>query len=415
MKQTKRAGRIRQGLNDTLYTWKREFNTVFHDAGVLIFFIVVPLFYPLVYSFIYTNEMVHDVPTAVLDEARTAQSREYLNHVDATPDVRIVAYCNDMEEAKLMLKEHKAYGIIQIPKDFSLKLARGEQTKVGLFCDMSGLLYYKCLLIANTNVSLAMNKDIKIEKVGNTTHRQDEITTAPLEYDDVSLYNPTNGFAAFLIPAVLILIIQQTLLLGVGLSAGTAREHNRYRELVSVSRRKGGLFHIVFGKSLCYLMVYALMATYMLCIVPRMFRLNQLALPMDLTLFVLPYLLACIFFAITLSVFIRNRETCMLIFVFTSLPLLFISGISWPGASIPDFWRIISYIFPSTFGINGFVRINNMGATLNEVEFEYIGLWIQTAIYFLTACMSYKWQIIGSRKRMISAYQESKRRGDRPT
>ena len=87
---------------------------------------------------------------------------------------------------------------------------------------MSGLLYYKALLTANTNVSLAMNADIKMERAGNTTVRQDEITAYPIEYEDIAIFNPTNGFAAFLIPAVLILIIQQTLLLGIGLAAGTA-------------------------------------------------------------------------------------------------------------------------------------------------------------------------------------------------
>ena len=53
--------------------------------------------------------------------------------------------------------------------------------------------------------------------MGNTTERQDEISTAPIEYEDISLFNPQDGFASFLIPAVLILIIQQTLLLGIGL------------------------------------------------------------------------------------------------------------------------------------------------------------------------------------------------------
>ena len=71
---------------------------------------------------------------------------------------------------------------------------------------MSGLLYYKALLTANTNVSLAMNADIKMERAGNTTARQDEITAYPIEYEDIAIFNPTNGFAAFLIPAVLILI-----------------------------------------------------------------------------------------------------------------------------------------------------------------------------------------------------------------
>ena len=94
--------------------------------------------------------------------------------------------------------------------------------------------------------------------------------------------------------------------------------------------------------------------------------------------------------AMTASIAIRTRETCMLLFVFTSVPLLFLSGISWPGAAMPEFWRYFSYIFPSTFGINGYVRINSMGATLNEVAFEYQALWIQTGIYFLTTCLVYQ-------------------------
>ena len=124
------------------------------------------------------------------------------------------------------------------------------------------------------------------------------------------------------------------------------------------------------------------------------------------------YLAACIFFAMTASIAIRNRETCMLIFVFTSVPLLFISGISWPGAAIPPFWKYVSYIFPSTFGINGFVKINNMGATLSEVAFEYKALWLQAGIYFLTTCWVYRWQILMSRKHAIERYKELKEKAN---
>lgn len=399
MKQMTFKQKVVQGIHDLFYIWKQEFRTTFRDQGVLIFFVLVPLVYPLIYSFIYTNETIREVPTVVVDNSRSSLSREYLRKVDASPETSIVAHCADMEEAKLMLKDRKAYGIIYIPAHFSDDIARGKQTQVSIFCDMSGLLYYKALLTANTNVSLAMNADIKMKRAGNTTARQDEITAYPIEYEDVAIFNPTNGFAAFLIPAVLILIIQQTLLLGIGLSAGTAREQNRFKDLVPINRHYNGTLRIVMGKGLSYFMVYSLVAVYILCVVPRLFSLNQIAIPGVLTLFALPYLAACIFFAMTASIAIRNRETCMLLFVFTSVPLLFLSGISWPGAAMPEFWRYFSYIFPSTFGINGYVRINSMGATLNEVSFEYQALWIQTGIYFLTTCLVYRWQIIQSRKK----------------
>lgn len=399
---------ITQAIQDMFYIWRQEFRTTFRDQGVLIFFILVPLAYPLVYGFIYTNETLRDVPAAVVDDSRTALSREYLRKVDATPDVRIAAYCSDMEEAKLMMKERKAYGIIRIPASFSDDLSQGRQTHVSLYCDMSGLLYYKCLLLANTNVSLAMNADIKTQRAGNTTERQDELTAYPIEYEDVALYNPTNGFAAFLLPVVLMLIIQQTLLLGIGLSAGTARENNRFRDLVPINRHYHGTLRIVMGKALSYFMVYTVVSVYVLGVVPRIFRLNQIGQTDDLLLFMLPYLAACIFFSMTASIVIRNRETCMLIFVFTSVPLLFLSGISWPRTAIPDFWRYFSYLFPSTFGINGFVRINSMGGTLNEVATEYRALWFQAAIYFITACLVYRHQIILSRRHIIEAYKKQK-------
>ncbi len=404
MKQLTFKQKVVQGIYDLFYIWKQEFRTTFRDQGVLISFVLVPLVYPLIYSFIYTNETIREVPTVVVDNSRSSLSREYLRKVDASPETSIVAYCADMEEAKLMLKDRKAYGIIYIPAHFSDDIVQGKQTQVSIFCDMSGLLYYKALLTANTNVSLAMNAAIKMERAGNTTARQDEITAYPIEYEDVAIFNPTNGFAAFLIPAVLILIIQQTLLLGIGLSAGTAREHNQFKDLVPINRHYNGTLRIVMGKGLSYFMVYSLVAVYILCVVPRLFSLNQIAIPGVLTLFTLPYLTACIFFAMTASIAIRNRETCMLLFVFTSVPLLFLSGISWPGSAMPSFWRYFSYLFPSTFGINGYVRINSMGATLNEVAFEYRALWMQTGIYFLTTCFVYRRQIIQSRKNHSSLY-----------
>lgn len=408
MKDIKLKDKIVQGIHDLFYIWKREFRTTFRDQGVLIFFVLVPLVYPLIYGFIYTNEVVREVPAVVVDDSHSSLSREYLRKVDATPDINIIAYCSDMEEAKQMLKDRAAYGIIYIPSYFSTDIARGEQTQVSIYCDMSGLLYYKSMLLANTAVSLEMNKEIKIERAGNTTNRQDEVSAYPIEYEDIAMFNPANGFAAFLIPAVLILLIQQTLLLGIGLSAGTARENNRFKDLVPINRHYNGTLRIVLGKGLSYFMVYALVSIYVLGVVPRIFSLNQIGQPVTLTLFMLPYLAACIFFAMTASIAIRNRETCMLLFVFTSVPLLFISGISWPGASIPPFWKYFSYIFPSTFGINGFVRINNMGATLSEISFEYQALWLQAGFYFLTTCFVYRWQIMMSRKHVIEEYKRMK-------
>lgn len=409
-KETSLRNIILQGMNSVFYICQKELKAVFKDQGVLIFFLLVPLAYPLLYAFIYTGEVVREVPAAVVDMNKSTLSREFIRNVDATPDVKIQSHCADMEEAKLLLKESKVYGVIYIPESFSSDITKGIQTQVTLYCDMSGMLYYKAILTASTEVSLKMNKAIKAKRAGNTTNRQDEISATPITYEAVNLFNPQAGYASFLLPAVLILIIQQTLLLGVGLSAGTARENNRFRDLVPLSRQYQGTLRIVLGKSSAYFIIYAIVSAYILCVVPKIFSLVQIAQAGTLAAFILPYVLSCIFFAMTCSIFIHHREACMMIYVFTSVPLLFISGVSWPGSAIPAFWRVISWMFPSTFGINGYIAINSMGATLDQVLPEFRALWIQTGVYFLTTCIVYRRQIMLSRSHAMERLKEFRRK-----
>ncbi len=386
-----------KSYSDWNYIFREELHTCFRDQGVLIFFLLVPLFYPLLYSFIYTREVVREVPVAVVDDSQSSLSRRYLRHIDATADVRLMAHCANMEEARTLMRQRDAYGIIYIPESFSRDLNRHQQTSVRIYPDMSGLLYYKALLMANTDVSLDMNADIKVERAGNTTEQQDKVTEHPIAYEEVSIFNPQNGFAAFLIPAVLVLIIQQTLLLGVGMSAGTAREHNAFRHLIPIDKHHTGLLRILFGKAAAYLLIYIPMSVYVFGVVPHMFSLNQIGAPTDLLLFLIPYIIACIFFAMTVSGLVRHRETSIILVVFSSVPLLFISGVSWPGSAIPELWRPLSYVFPSTFGINGFVRINNSAATLSQVQNEWFALWLQAIAYFFLSAVVYRRSIRSAR------------------
>ncbi len=402
---------IKEGLGDIIYVWKREMQKCFKDQGVFIFFILVPLGYPLLYSFIYNQEVVRQVPVIAVDESHSSLSREFIRRVDASPDIDIIAYSNDMAEARLGLMKHKAYGILRIPSDFSKKINNinyWEQAHVQIYCDMGSMFYYKSLLATATDVSLDMNRKIKIQRMGNTTQRQEEISTSPIEYTNVALFNPQSGYACFLIPAVLMLILQQTLVFGVGMSAGTSVETNRFKKLVPINKHYHGSMRIVIGNALCYLMIYMLAAAWVLICVPKIFSLNQLAHQGSLSLFILAYLLACVFFAMTVSMFVRNREKPMILFAFASVPLLFLSGISWPASGMPVFWKYVSYIFPSTFGINGFVRMNNLSADLSEVQVEYHALWIQAGFYFLTSCLVYKVQIYTTRLRLIRAHNALK-------
>ncbi|MBQ9669294.1 MAG: ABC transporter permease [Prevotella sp.] len=389
---------ITEALQDAAFIWRQEMRQVVRDEGVLIFFILVPLFYPLLYSWIYTGEVVREVPVVVVDQCHSQLSRQFIRRCDASPDVKILSHANDLDEARSLVSRQVAKGIYLIPSDFEEHINRMEQATVSVYCDMSLMLAYKAVFQTAQTVSMQMGSEIQTRLGQHYTAREEQISARPLDFDEVAIFNPTGGYGSFIIPAVLMLIIQQTLVLGIGLSAGTAREDNRYNMLIPISRHHRGMLRIVFGKAMAYFMIYAVMTAYLVMVVPRLFSFTAIGHWQDLLLFLLPYLLACIFFGMTVSCIIRYRENVMLLIVFVTLPLLFLTGISWPQSSIPGFWQGISWLFPSTFGVRGYVRINEMGATLSDVLPELRFLWLQTAVYFAAACLVYRYQIYLSRR-----------------
>ena len=383
--------------------WRFEMKQVIRDEGVLMFCLVVPLAYPLIYSWIYNNETVREVPVVVVDLSHSQESRKFIRMCDASPDVHVTSYAVDLDDAQSLVSRQVVKGIYLIPADFGTNLNRMQQGTVSVYCDMALMLTYKAIYQTAMAVASEMGAEIQTKLAGNYTNREDLITTSPLEVKDVPMFNPQGGYGTSVLPAVLMLIIQQTLALGIGLAAGTARETNPYGDLVPAHPAYSGIYRIVGGKALCYLMVYAVMGAYLVTVVPRMFDFLQIAPWQSLLALMTPYLLACVFFGMTVSCLVRYRENVILLMVFISLPLLFMTGVSWPQSSIPGAWQGVSWLFPSTFGVRAYLRLNSMGASIGDVALELRCLWIQVAFYFGMACLVYGHQLRESRRHNLAA------------
>ena len=390
--------KILKWLEDAAYVWRFEMRQVIRDEGVLLFFLVVPVAYPLLYSWIYNNEVVHEVPVVVVDQSRSHQSRQFIRMCDASPEVRVACYAADLDDAQSLVSRQVVKGIYFIPKDFATHLNRLEQGTVSVYCDMALMLTYKAIYQTAMAVSQQMGSEIQKKLSGNYTVREDLVTTSPLEVEDVPMFNPQGGYGTSILPAVLILIVQQTLVLGIGLAAGTARERNRYSDIIPVHRCYSSVGRILFGKALCYSMVYAVMGTFLILVVPRIFNFLQLAVWQDLLWLMIPYTLACVFFGLTVSCLVHYRENVMLLVVFLSLPLLFLSGISWPQSAIPGYWQGVSWLFPSTFGIRAYSRLNSMGGTFGDVIFEVRALWALVVFYLILAYIVYSFEMSQTRQ-----------------
>ena len=387
------SSKITTFWEDTAKVWMHEMREMFKDEGALLFVILLPLAYPLLYSWIYNNEVVREVPVAVVDQSHSQTSREFVRHVDASPDVSVAYYCNSLDEARRLVGKQKAYGILLFPEDFDRQLGRMQQAHVSVYCNMGLMLTYKAIFQTCTAVASNLNSHIQMSLSGNYTDRDDQISTQPLAVADVPIFNNTGGYGNFILPAVLVLIIQQVMLLGIGITYGTSYEKRRFARLVPMYRRRFGLARIMIGRTMGFFVLFMLISAWVLLAVPRLFHFVQILHAADFALFAVPYLLACIFFAITFSFFIRQRENVMLLVVFTSVPFLFMSGVSWPKSNIPEFWQWFSCLFPSTFGIQGFVKMNTLGGLFGDIAPEIKALWMQTIVYGALATAVTRWQV----------------------
>jgi len=390
------------------YIWWQEMLQVIRDEGVLMFLVIVPLGYPLLYSWIYNNEAVHEVPVVVVDHSYSRLSRQFINDCDASPDVHVAYYAEDLDEAKSLVSRQLVKGIYLIPTDFAKRIMRGEQGTISVYCDMSLMLAYKCIYQTAMIEAGRIGAGLSIKKSGNYTKREDTITVQPLAVDDVAMFNPSGGYGSCVLPAVLMLILQQTLALGIGMSAGTSRERNRNGQLIpNDNPHYRGAYRIVCGKALCYAMIAAVTSAYLALVIPKLFSFPHLAHRWDLLWMMIPYVLASIFFGMAVSCMVRYRENVMLLMVFVSVPLLFLTGVSWPESSIPGVWQGVSWLFPSTFGVRAFVRVNSMGASFDQVLPEVRILWIQAAAYLGLACLVYRYQFRLAKKHPVMNNQQS--------
>ena len=390
--------KILHWLDDAAYVWRFELRQVLRDEGVLLFCVVVPLVYPLLYSWVYNNESIHEVPVVVVDQSHSQLSRQFIRMCDASSEVHVVSYAADLDDAQSLVSRQIVKGIYLIPEDFATRVNRLQQATVSVYCDMALMLTYKAIYQTAMAVSQKMGAQIQTKLSGNYTAREDLISTSPLDVEEVAMFNPQAGYGSAVLPAVLMLIIQQTLALGIGLAAGTARERNRYGDLVPIHPSYGGIGRVVSGKALCYLMVYAIMSVYLIIVVPKLFHFIHIATWQSLLQLMIPYLLACVFFGMTVSCLVRYRENVILLVVFVSLPLLFLTGVSWPQTSIPGYLQGVSWLFPSTFGVRAYLRLNSMGASIADVSSELRCLWIQVAAYLGAACLVYGHQLRTTRQ-----------------
>lgn len=362
-------------------TWLGELRTIFTDHGARMILVEAAVLYSLFYPTPYRYEVPRKVPLAVLDMDRSDTSRKLVRLVDAGEAAAVKRHLGTAMEGKRALLAGDVGGVLTIPHDFEWHMQRGEQTTLGLYADASYFLLYRqtFLNVKQAAATLAASAKIARFRAAGVPREQAAIRQAPAGLVLRPLFNPWGGYSHYTVPPVLLLVMEQTLLMGVGFLGVT------HRATAPVNSTAGSRLATLTGRTMAYLTIYLVHSIYYFFCIPRIYSFVQRGNPLDMLCFALPFFLATIFLGFALVPLYRYREMPIELLLPLSLPFLFLSGFAWPQECMPAAVRWLAQLVPTTAAITGFLRISKMGAALTDVLPEWITLWMLTGGYGLCA------------------------------
>ncbi|WP_455640086.1 ABC transporter permease [Parabacteroides sp.] len=386
------SNNMKASLTDIASIILNEFKTIAGSFAIVLVLMGGIFMYGILYNYMYAPDLVRNVPVVVVDNSKTGLSREYIRLLNATPQVDVIATGEDFPQAKELLKMNEAAGILYLPADFTDRVSRGDESVFIMYETTDAFLYYLAMQEASASSMLALNADYRPSMAvflpaGDVAQLS---ATQPINVAGTALYNYTKGYGTYLIPAVLIVIMFQTLLMVIGMVSGDERQNRLLRYLrPSFSQA----MRLVAGKTFVYLILYAVFAFFLLGLIPFIFDLPNIGNTWNIIMLLIPFLLSASFFGLAVSIFFTDSDAPLLMIAFFSVGLIFLSGVSYPLELMPWYWKLSHYLIPAAPATLAYVKLNSMGASMSEIHIEYITLWFQCAVYFILACFAYRYNI----------------------
>ncbi|WP_157482288.1 ABC transporter permease [Geofilum rubicundum] len=329
----------------------------------------------------------------MVDLDGTASSRLLTRMVDATEEMKVTQSVGSLVAAEQLFFEGQVGGVLLIPAGFEKKVMSGQQASVSVYSDAGYFLVYKQTLTGAMQSIGTFSGGVEVRRLmaKGATPEQAVEKRDPIALNSVMLFNPAGGYNSFIIPGLIMVILQQTLLIGIGLLGGTDKERGRFRFAVPQTLTKGGVIPVVVGKAGAYFVLYTVNIVITQLWVYHWFNLPDKATLLPALALMVPFLLAVIFLGMALSTFFSRREHSILFVVFLSPIALFLSGLSWPASAIPQWLHGAAHVLPSTVMVPAWLRVRTMGAELHHVGDAFCFLTLQAMVYFVLAVGLYWW------------------------
>lgn len=366
-----------------------EFQRFFSNRALLLTMFGGLILYAFLYPRPYLKQIAREQPIAVINHDGSQLSRTLLRMVDATPELTIKQRVNSIADAEQLLDKQLIGGFLVIPEHFYRDIMQNRSATLAYAGDASYFLVYSTILQGLSQTSGTLSAKIKIKKMLKDGIPLEAASTkhTPVPLNAQAVFNTTEGYMDYVLPAVFILILHQMMIITIGLHSGP--QPNSQMTKVDYQAPLGYLLSIRFGM---FLILFTFLSCFYMGAVLEHYAIHQWGDRIDILALLLPFLIASAAIGLSIAAFLPKRDYAMVVGLLSSLPIVLGSGFVWPVEMIPDPLNTLFDLLPAKPMVLGMLKLNQLGADFNQISAIFTQLWIQAISYVCLAwlCWSFK-------------------------
>ncbi|WP_458450835.1 ABC transporter permease [Fibrobacter sp.] len=369
--------------------WKvafAEWKLFYTDPAAILLLVVAGVLYAFYYPTPYIYQTVSKVPVAVVDLDNTAMSRDLIRMASAAQQIEVKSIYAEMNEAEAAMAREEIFGFMVIPENMEKDIRAKRPVSVNIFTHGAYVMLHGAIGTAFSTCALTVGATNKVKQIalGKKVPSAKAIAMRdPIPISIQTMFNSSGSYSNYVVPSVLVVILQQSLIIGICVLGGS-RAHRRFRKKFRDSPVENETAEYrYFGRALAYFLHYCSFILFYHCIIYNLFDFPRRGELLPMMVFSLVFLASVINLGMVVSQVFLRRESSMQLFLYLSIPILFLANFSWPSYLMPQWMVSISYILPSTFAVPAWLSIEQMGADIYEVAPKLYQLAIQAVVYLV--------------------------------
>ncbi len=365
-----------------------ELKAVVSDKAITVTLFGGVVFYSLLYPLPYLNEVPTQQAIVVLDRDNSSLSRSFIRHADASPKLNVAAQVEHIQQAKQLIINGEAHGLLIIPEGFRRDLLRQNSVTLAYGGDANYFLIYSAVIEGLMSVGLDTNSHI--QRLGllakGEAAKKVQLDLHPVTLNSVPAFNPSLGYTPYVVPGVLLLVLHQTLLIGGGILGASQWRKQGYWSKV-------GALPLITARLSVFSFIYCVFCAFYFGFCFYWYQVSMQATLLQVALFLIPFILATTLASVALSCLFSRRDQPTQVYLLVSMPILFVSGFIWPLELIPSPLIWLSKLVPAVPSIQGMLQLNMMGASWQSIVPLWGQLWGLAALYFCLAYVGVKYRL----------------------